>query len=418
MADPDCLSFFKVYDNMTRIPSLCKGIAATGIFSLLVLLVFLAPLTARAGSNKGNLPPEVQKVVTQLLAMKDPSAPLPEKAGLDAFLEYTTSPVNLKGVGDAAPFPAKIGKASGILWRSKIKAPLATTLAYLYNPKVPMAAVYPASIRYARWLPGSDILALSTPLWEQLGQHADKPLVLRGTELEEITPDTNSGSYYKYRLDRVLIVTEFQGQRALISVTVQKGNSEVGKKAAVIGDYSNWDFVYSGAKGTTAPAIGWAETYIYNAASIIVFYEDVPGGQETGYAMYRWMEAGWSGMNMVKDHHITAGAERSFAGIKAFMESPERPSPDAIASYVDSLNAMDLPALRARFAPYSVKVEGAAESNSVLKGEDFQEVIKDAGYGNSLTKDEIIAALSVNFIKEKLGKPLLADLPYGWTAAR
>lgn len=232
--------------------------------------------------------------------------------------------------------------------------------------------------------------------------------MLRGAELEEITPDTNSGSYYKYMLDRVLLLTEYQGQQMLISVSVQKGKSDVGKKAAIIGDYANWDYVYSDAQGATATGIGWAETFIYTSASVIVFYEDAPGSKQTGYAMYRWMDAGWSGMNMVKQHHIEAGAERSFTGIKAFMESPKRPSPSAVASYTAALRALDLPALQARFAPYSAKVEELGATDSVLKTDDFQKIIKDGGYGKSLSKDAIVSALSVNFIKEKLGKPLLA----------
>ncbi len=357
----------------------------------------------------GTLPPEIQKGVDELLAMRNPQAPLPGKAVLDTFLEYTTSPVNLTGVGEKAPYPDKYEKGSGVLWRSRIQGvPLATTLQYLFNPKVPLTVVYPASIRYAYWQPGSDILSLSRPLWEQLGEHRDKPLVLRGTEVEEITPDDNTGSYYKYLLDRVLILTECEGRQMLISISWQKGKSEVGKKAATIGDYSNWDFVYSGAKGTLASGIGWAETYIYSAASLIVFYEDTPGGKDTGYAMYRWMDAGWSGLNMVKQSHITAGAERSFAGLKAFLESPRRPSPAEIESYIGSLQALDLPALQARFARYGAKVEEAAATVDPLKSDDFQKVIKDGEYGKSMTKQELIAALAVDFIKQKLGKPLLA----------
>ena len=231
---------------------------------------------------------------------------------------------------------------------------------------------------------------------------------MRGRELEEITPDDNSGTYYKYTLERVLILTEYQGRNMLISLSVQNGRSEVGRKAAVIGKYENWDYVYSGVPGTNLMLAGGAATYIYSSASIIVLYEDAPGSRFTGYAMYRWMEAGWGGMNMVKDHHIIAGAERSFAGIKAFMESPDRPSAKEIASHAAKLNALDLAALQEQFKPYSVNVEEAAKTNSLLRSADFQKVVAHAGYGSSLTKEEIVAAMNVNFIKQKLGKPLLA----------
>lgn len=371
-------------------------------------LGFLLCTALSAGTASATLPPEVQKTVTALLAMQDPASPLPGKAALETFLGYTTSPVSLQGIGEKAPFPDKYEKGSGILWRSRLRGvPLATTLEYLFNPKVPMTVVYPSSIRYAAWQPGSDLLK-TQPLWEQLGAHKEAPLVLRGTEVEEITPDDNSGAYYRYTLDRVLILTEHEGQRMLISLSWQHGKSDVGKKAATIGDYANWDFVYSGVKGTLASGIGWAETFIYSSASIIVFYEDAPGGKDTGYAMFRWMDAGWSGMNMVKQSHITAGAERSFAGLKSFMESPKRPSPADIAAHISALNALDLPTLQERFMPYSLKVEESAATVDALKTDDFQAVVKDGGYGKSMTKEELVAAFAVNYIKELLGKPLLA----------
>ncbi|CAK7068894.1 MAG: hypothetical protein DELT_01786 [Desulfovibrio sp.] len=407
------LSFFKVYYNMIRIFRPGKGTAhsvsrfraMTFIVSAFMLLLFPTVSAANEGSP---LPPNVQKCVTALLAMRKADAPLPDKALFEEFLSYTTSAVNLTAPGEKPPAPAKLGKASGILWRARLQAPLATTLEYLYNPKVPTEVVYPASVRYARWQAGSDILTLQTPLWKQFGQHTDTPLVLRGTEREEITPDTNSSAYYSYTLDRVLILTEHKGRQMLISLAWQKDKSDVGKKAAVIGDYSNWDFVYSGVKGTLAKGIGWAETFIYASTSISIFYEDAPGGNGTGYAMYRWMDAGWSGMNMVKGHHMKDGAERSFKGLKAFLESPKRPAASAIAAHTAALEKMDVAALREVFKPYSVKVEEAAATVEALKTEDFQKVIQNAGYGDSLSKNELIAALNVNYIKEQLGKPLLA----------
>ena len=385
-----------------------KKISHCFVLCFLGLTLFVGtPVTA--GAADGTIPPEVQKGVTALLAMRNSAAPLPDAATLTAFLDYTTSPINLTGVGEEPPAPQKYEKVSGVLWRSRLrKVPLATTLQYLLNPKVPATVVYPASIRYAKWQPGSDILSLPKPLWEQFGQYKDTPLVLRGSELEEITPDDNSGAYYRYTLDRVLIMTESQGRQVVIALAWQRGQSEVGKKAATIGDATNWDFVYSGVKGTLAKGLGWAESYIYSSASIIVFYEDVPGGKDTGYAMYRWMDAGWKGMNMVKPSHIMAGADRSFDGLKAFMESPKRPSPEAIDAYMKSVEALDLPALQERFKPYSLKVEEAASNTPALQNEEFQAIIKGGGYGNSMTKDELVAAFVVNYIKEQLGKPLLA----------
>jgi hypothetical protein len=227
-------------------------------------------------------------------------------------------------------------------------------------------------------------------------------------EFEEITPDTFSGSYYSYTMDRVVLVTEYEGQQAVISMSWQRGKSTTGKKAVSIGSYEDWDFVYSGVPGTLASGIGWAETYMYASCSILVLYEDAPGSKNTGYSIFKWLDAGWAGMNMVKQKHIRDGAERSFAGLKSFMDSSRRPLPQEIETYAASLGALDPAALQRRFAPYAAKVSEAAATNKTLQTDDFRNVIKDSGYGSVLNKEEIVAAMIVNFVKGKLGKPQLA----------
>ncbi len=378
--------------------------ARTLILSILCLLL-CAP-AALADDAKGNLPPEAQKGINALLALKDPKAPLPDTATLKGFLDYAMSPLNLAG-DDKDPYPAKRDEGVGIFWRSRVTVPLSVALQYMYNPKLPNQAVYPASIRRAHWEPGA-FASLNPPLWEQLGKNKDKPLVIRSVEFEEITPDTFTGSYYSYSMDRLLLLTEHEGQQALVSLSWQRGKSSVGKKAVPIGKYEDWDFIYSGASGTLASGIGWAETFMYGSCSILVLYEDAPGGKNTMYSMFKWLDAGWASMNMVKRSHIKDGAERSFNGLKSFMLSPKRPPAAEIAAYVESLRALDLAALQQRFAPYSAKVSEVAASNDVLSSSDFQKVVKDGGYGKSLNKEEIIAAMTVNFIKGKLGKTQLA----------
>lgn len=392
---------------MTHVAAARSCLRSRFIVTLFVCALFLFPHAAshpaQAADLPNEFPPEVQKAVNEILASRDTGANIPPKAVLDEFLGYATSPLAREG-----DFPAKRKEGSGIIWRSSIKQPMATTLRYLFDPKIPSEIAYPASVRRQNWLPGSDMLTLSSPLWEQLGKHPDTPLVLRGVESESVTPDTYSSSYYSYTQDRLYILTEYEGKQVLITAGWQKGKSDVGRKATPIGAYDDWDFVYSDAAGTLASGIGWADTYMYASCALIVFYEEAPGSDVTRYTIFKWLDAGWSGMNMVKQEHLLAGAERSFAGLKAFLESPALPPADEISAYVESLHALDLDALRARFKPYSLKVSEAAADNRVLQSDDFQKKIANGSYGDSLSREDLIAALCVNWIKGKLGKPQLA----------
>ena len=381
------------------------------VFLLLALCsFFLFPSTLRAADERaGNIPPEAQAALDAILAAKDPNGPPPSLATIHAFLDYAMSPLSPSPDGKEVYPAERSDEGQGIYWRTTLKVPLATALRYLYDPKLPQEVVYPASIRRQHWLPGSAILGLPSGIWNELGKHKDKPLVLRGTEEEEIAPDTFSGSYYRYTSDRMLILTEFEGRQALLTITWQKDKSEVGKKAATIGDPQNWDFVYSGAPGMLTKGIGWADTDMYASSAVMVLYEDAPGGKNTGYALFKWLRAGWAGMNMVKRHHIRDGASRSFDGLKTFLQSPKRPAADDIVAYTEKLRAMDVEALRKKFAPYAVKVSEAATSNDALKTDDFQKVIKDGSYGANLAKSDLISILVINYIKDKMGKPVLAS---------
>lgn len=371
--------------------------------AILTCAVLLCAIRREALAGDNEFPPEVQKAVNAILDSRDPAGGIPSREHLQTFLDYAMSPL-----ARADDYPAKRKEGQGVIWRSTIKQPLSVVLRYLYDPKIPCHVAFPASIRLQEWQEGSDILALETPLWEELGRHADAPLVLRGMEEEVITPDTFSGSYYSYMLDRLLILTEFEGRQAFITVSWQDGKSDVGRKATHIGDYEEWDFVYSTASGTLASGIGWADTYMYASAAIAVYYEETPGSDVTRYTVFKWLDAGWSNMNMVKREHIIAGAERSFTGLKEFFESPRLPSADEITAYVDSLHALDDAALREKFKPYSLRVCEVAADDDILSSDDFQLVIKDGCYGENLTRKELIAAMAVNWIKGKLGKPLLA----------
>ncbi len=386
-----------------------KWLASSAIGIGLFVLAAAASLPGHAAAANGGIPPAVEKAIGAILASRGPEAPLPDASTMKVFLDYVMSPVNPVQPSGEAVYPAKRSKEGhGIYWRAVINAPLKKVLRYLYDPKLPGEVAYPASLRVQRWLPGSPFANLSPGLWERLGQNKERPFAVRGVEFEEITPDTFSGAYYSYTMDRLFILTENEGRQALVTVSWQKDRSAVGKKAVPIGPYENWDFVYSGAPGTLASGIGWADTYMYASCAIIVFYEDSPGSNVTRYAVFKWLDAGWSGMNMVKRNHIEDGARRSFSGLKAFVESNKLPPAEEIVSYVAGLRAMDEEALRKKFAPYAAKVSAAAAQNEVLRSADFQKVIADNGYGNSLSKEELISALSVAWIKEKLGRPLLA----------
>ena len=125
--------------------------------------------------------------------------------------------------------------ANGVSLRETVNAPLSRILDYAYNPDVPSYLVLPSVVRFAGWYPGSDILGLDAPLSSKLPA-PQSPVVLHGREFEEITPDLFSGGYYRYDMQRLLALFDHNGRSVLISVAVQDGPSDVGKKGVVLDD--------------------------------------------------------------------------------------------------------------------------------------------------------------------------------------
>ncbi len=83
-----------------------------------------------------------------------------------------------------------------------------------------------------------------------------------------------------------------------------------GKKGLVLGSDSDWNYLYSGKKGTNLPGLGWVSSYMYDSCTIMIYYEMDPNEPLVRCAVFKWLKAGWSNINMVKKSHIYKGLVR------------------------------------------------------------------------------------------------------------
>lgn len=396
----------------SRAVSLAVTVVAVACFLTLAPVAALASDdTADKSSEKGNLPESLEGAISMLLAaVGDRNAAFGkgiDPAELRTLLDFAMQPA----AATEKALPAKRDPGYGIFYRSHIGAPLEKLLRYCYDPAIPQEAVFPASIRSSRWQPGSDIVKNGVRLWERTPDQglADAPLVLHGAEREEITPDTFSGCYYAYTLNRLLVLMRHEGRAVLVSVSRQAEPSTVGRKGAIVGKDADWEYVYSGVPGATTRGISWMDTYMYDSATITVFFEDQPGSKTTGYALFKWVKAGWANLNVVQRKHIRSGAERFLSGFRQVLESDRLPPAEAIAARTDEFDRMNQDALRTALADYSVRLAVVAKEDSVLSRDDFWKIIKDGAYANHLSREELVSALLKNFMKERLGKPALGS---------
>lgn len=367
------------------------SLAAALLMCLLLPALSLAALPQGAEQGLG--------VLLDLVQKRNATINPQEFSGL---LDYVSG---LKG--DARELnPERRYDANGSVLRLAMKTSLPRLMRYCYNPAIPNYLLFPSVLRLSGWLPGSDILKDTRP-WEHLAK-LDKPVALWGGEYEVNTPDSFGGGYYRYDLHRLLIMTKVHGKPALISVSRQKDRSSVGKKAVILDD-GEWSYFYSGINGLNKGLIGWADTFLYDSASVQIFVEDSPG--HTTVTLFKWLRAGWSGFNMVKKEHINDGATRFATAFKKIVESDRLPEPDDLAANVRELSTMSDAELERKIAAYAVAIENIAKTNPAMNKSEFQKVVENGRYAKILSREERVGAILVEYLKSRLGKRPLVDFP-------
>ncbi|MDP2848455.1 MAG: hypothetical protein Q8O35_09705 [Humidesulfovibrio sp.] len=361
------------------------------------LLSLLLPVLAQAAMPQG-----VEKDLGALLDISQKRGSAINPQDYNDLLEYV-----MQMKGDARDVvPARRYDSNGSVLRVSMKTGLSRLMNYCYNPSIPTYLLFPSVLRLGGWYAGSDILKDSKP-WTHLGK-LDAPVGLWGQEYEVNAPDSFGGGYYRYDLNRLLILAKHNGKNVLISVSKQKDKSSVGKKAVIL-DEGEWSYFYSGINGLNKGLIGWADTYMYDSASVQVFVEDGPN--QTTFTLFKWLRAGWSGLNVVQKDHINDGSTRYANAFKKIVESDRLPSPDELAARVRELSSMSDVDLDRKIAAYAVAIENMAKSSPDMKKSEFQKVVADGKYAKILNREERVGAILVEYLKSRLGKRPLVDFP-------
>lgn len=354
-------------------------------------------------SKEGNVPDAIEAIVDNFLKAIPAGQPVPTAAEIQMLMDFALEQNTPQKV---IPEPRSHGK--GAFVRQKLNVPIAQVLQYCFNPSIPGEAVYPSTISYSQWLPQSQLITQKIKLWEKLDlPDASKPIVLRGQEFEQITPDTFSNCYYDYTLNRLLVLSTIEGRNVLVSVSRQAGPSTVGKVGAILGRDDEWHYLYSKEVGSNLSLARWAETYMYDSANLTIFFEPSPHAKTTEMAFFKYVRAGWSSMNMVKSKHIYEGSQRYLNGLRQILESPTRPSADTIAAKYAEFKNMQDEQLRSQLNSFSTALTPwGAKKSDISK--DFKKILGSQEYVPSLTSRQMSSELLKQFLKNKLQKPLFA----------
>ena len=192
------------------------------ILLVFALIMHVCVFVSTPGYGSGKiaqikLPDSLSPGLLHLLALADPQQSEQfDSARIAKFLEFIKTPKNPNALYHAD----KIAGAPSAYYEFDVTRGLADILKYAFNPDIPGFITAPSSTRLSHWQQVEDHGQTVPKLWEKIAT-LDTPVVIRGVEVLENTPDTFSGAYYKYDLYRTLVLFRHGNRNVLISISMR-----------------------------------------------------------------------------------------------------------------------------------------------------------------------------------------------------
>ncbi len=358
-----------------------------------VMLLFVGLIPSAYGQQDQKAPDTIYPDLEYMLSLAKSTTELdPEK--LTNLIDFVSS----VPVGTGMSLEER-QDASGAFYAFSVQGNFNDVLDYVYNPDIPLYVTMPSSLRQHEWIT-PQIPDLLRDLPRQIESTSDIRL-LRGEDREVITPDANTGGYYSYSQDRVVAVLPGPAGPVLISVSSQNDSSDIGKKGCIVGKDTNWDYLYSSETGLNKTGLGWVDSYMYNADSVLVYVVD-SSANEIRMGSFKWLNAGWASINMVKSSHILEGIKRFAADFKTVLESPGLPSAEVLEEKYKELEQTGEQDLRLAVSSYLKTLK--ASDASCFDSSPFKGPLSSGEYQQQMDREELIQVLLLQYVKGAIGK--------------
>jgi hypothetical protein len=311
--------------------------------------------------------------------------------------------INQPGKDAALYYADSILDAPSAYYEFDIDENLKKIVAYSFNPDIPEFASMPSSVRLLYWLDARQNRK-SAPRIGQYLDRLDSPVVIKGLQHMEISPDTHSGAYYAYNVHQTVLLFKYCQRTILVTVSKQDNVSSVGKKGYVLGADDDWDYFYTGQPGLTLPALGWVKSYMYGSSGINIYDEVDPTSPKVRCALFKWLQAGWSGINMVRRKHIYSGLKRFAKPMKEILEYHSLPTVESMAGYFSRIRGFSEETLRSKMQIYSDILLNRYDGYKGHAKKLPASLFKDKNHWAQMSRDEMESALVIEYMKYALGK--------------
>jgi len=376
------------------------------VLPLLFAFYCMPPLAwSETGHMEVKIPEALNPAFKHLVALAGPDGDQEFRPEiLDGLFNFVVAPKEESSIY----YADGVFKATSAYHEITFDRDLTDILKLSYNPDLPSFLMNPSSVRLSYWSESSAETDNQLQLWKNIDV-MDTPVIVKGREVVENTPDIHTGAYYQYELDRTLILMKHNGNNVLISISKQKGVSDVGKRGVVLGADTDWTYLYSEKKGLNKPGLGWVRSYMYDSYSIVVFYETQGQVKQVKCGAFKWLDAGWQKINMVKTHHIYKGLQRFGQAYKTIVENPSLPDAAVLTEYFSKIRAMKMAELQELNRSYLKSLREKYAEDKSVSSQWVANLLEDKQV-EKMDKHELRSVLMLEYFKRILGKSCHIDL--------
>ncbi len=367
-----------------------------------IACIFLSGLAkAETDTNEIPIPAAIYPGLDHLLALVDLAKAVDFDPQMVAgVLDFIEKPAKKD---DAIYFANRISGLTSAYYDFDISTSLERLAGYSFNADIPAIATMPSSARLFQWADAQG-QRQAPPRVGPYPAAPDTPLVWKGFQNLEITPDLTSGAYYAYKSRHAFLFFKYRQRNILVTVARQADVSAVGKKGYILGGDDDWDYFYSGQTGLTLPALGWVKSYMYDSGGINIYDEVDPGGPRVRCAMFKWLRAGWSKINMVQKKHIYQGLKRFALPFKEILEHPKLPSVARMADDFSRITGLSDAALTSRMEIYSELLDKRHNQNKPRGKKLPADLFENKKHWRQMSREEMESVLVIEYMKYALGK--------------